>query len=614
MIFKVFLALLVLLPASAYAELSYEVMPGNYTIEATVFDEEEAYPVSISFAIDDAGEFFSGRIDYPTYGCKAKIIETKQQGLRIVAYEEMEFGFDTCEASKYHFQINNKRMFSPSKSDYFSLLTFYEEQPLKVNVEKYSFSPSPFANMRIRLKAKRFDESLNTTDSALLRQIINRLRSKTQVGRASQALEQLVALENDRFDEIRNKSSIVAFEEYLSMFPGSAHTEEAGVTITRLKKERQILAYRKMATPESFHQAYLLSQEDVDVVSAIRSFTTIDALSGFVSDKPLLQSHQRVKGKLAVWYRQINSFEGYIQAHRLSGLKSDINDAYNVISSSSSPLQVDEQALAHYYKKTVHSINDLDEFIVVLQKITGIDKEKYYQKLMTIEGFGDDLTLNSFLHSKEYRLVLQYYTPGLKVDIDEKDVAIIMKYPEKKIILPLTPRCTYSRQVSRVVDTGWFESILSQADEKRVFFSVDDCSIESSDLKAMGAMEKKLHGHMPFTPSTWQAETYAYKEYIKRPASSHQYQAESSSTTTAHSSSSSHETKRVSQQERKPKRIRSNGKISGVPSFRVDCTDGSDHIIYHKNGSWFHGSLGHMGNKYNAWSKEDVAGFACREL
>ena len=188
MIFRIFFVLLFLFPAYAYAELSYEVMPGSYTIDATVLDKEEDYPVSISFVIDDIGKLFAGRIEYPTYGCKAKIIETKQQGNRLVVSEEMEPGFDTCMAAKYHFQINNKRMFSPSKSDYFALLTFDEGQQLNMTIEKYSFSPAPFANMRIHLRAKKFDETLQTTDSELVRKIIKQLRTKTIVIRAKQSL------------------------------------------------------------------------------------------------------------------------------------------------------------------------------------------------------------------------------------------------------------------------------------------------------------------------------------------------------------------------------------------------------------------------------------------
>ncbi|WP_421265591.1 hypothetical protein [Aeromonas veronii] len=59
-------------------------------------------------------------------------------------------------------------------------------------------------------------------------------------------------------------------------------------------------------------------------------------------------------------------------------------------------------------------------------------------------------------------------------------------------------------------------------------------------------------------------------------------------------------------------RIVSNGEVEGVPSFRVECTSGSDYIIYKKNGStWYRGDIGHMGNKYDSWSTEEVAEFVC---
>ena len=57
--------------------------------------------------------------------------------------------------------------------------------------------------------------------------------------------------------------------------------------------------------------------------------------------------------------------------------------------------------------------------------------------------------------------------------------------------------------------------------------------------------------------------------------------------------------------------IRSNGSISGVSSYRVECSSGSSHIIYKKNGTWYTGGSGHMGNKYDSWSKNDVANYLC---
>ena len=58
-------------------------------------------------------------------------------------------------------------------------------------------------------------------------------------------------------------------------------------------------------------------------------------------------------------------------------------------------------------------------------------------------------------------------------------------------------------------------------------------------------------------------------------------------------------------------KIRSNGNISGVPSYQITCTSGETHIIYKKNGTWYK-SGSHMGNRYDNWSTQEVASFLCR--
>jgi hypothetical protein len=58
--------------------------------------------------------------------------------------------------------------------------------------------------------------------------------------------------------------------------------------------------------------------------------------------------------------------------------------------------------------------------------------------------------------------------------------------------------------------------------------------------------------------------------------------------------------------------VRSNGSISGVPSYQVQCSSGRTVIIYKKNGTWYTGGSGHMGHKYDSWSTNDVAQTVCR--
>lgn len=58
--------------------------------------------------------------------------------------------------------------------------------------------------------------------------------------------------------------------------------------------------------------------------------------------------------------------------------------------------------------------------------------------------------------------------------------------------------------------------------------------------------------------------------------------------------------------------ITSNGTVSGVASQRIQCSGGSSHIVYHKNGTWYSGAIGHLGNKFDTWSVSQLANHLCK--
>lgn len=58
--------------------------------------------------------------------------------------------------------------------------------------------------------------------------------------------------------------------------------------------------------------------------------------------------------------------------------------------------------------------------------------------------------------------------------------------------------------------------------------------------------------------------------------------------------------------------IGSNGTVNGAASQRIQCTGGSSYIVYHKNGTWYRGDSGHMGNKYDSWSVNQLAEYLCK--
>lgn len=58
--------------------------------------------------------------------------------------------------------------------------------------------------------------------------------------------------------------------------------------------------------------------------------------------------------------------------------------------------------------------------------------------------------------------------------------------------------------------------------------------------------------------------------------------------------------------------ISGNGTVSGASSQRIQCTGGSSYIVYYKNGTWYRGDIGHMGNKFDSWSVNQVADYLCK--
>lgn len=88
--------------------------------------------------------------------------------------------------------------------------------------------------------------------------------------------------------------------------------------------------------------------------------------------------------------------------------------------------------------------------------------------------------------------------------------------------------------------------------------------------------------------------------------------APTSNSNTKNGSSTSSGTAKNSAPARGVERITDNGKLSGVPSHRVQCRSGSSHIIYYKNGTWWHGLYGHTGNELNSWSAGQVGEHFCK--
>jgi len=98
------------------------------------------------------------------------------------------------------------------------------------------------------------------------------------------------------------------------------------------------------------------------------------------------------------------------------------------------------------------------------------------------------------------------------------------------------------------------------------------------------------------------------------PSPNYDYSSSSDSYSDTSSTSSSRQkpSSGKSTPERGVRSIQSNGKIGGHPSSAITCLTGSRHIVYRKNGTWYTGGGGHMGNKFNSLSVQGIAEHKCK--
>ena len=176
--------------------------------------------------------------------------------------------------------------------------------------------------------------------------------------------------------------------------------------------------------------------------------------------------------------------------------------------------------------------------------------------------------------------------------------------------------------------TAGFETTLRDLTGSAYIFQVTDPSGEtayesaSSDIKIIKSgnnsnLSGAVQDSVSEAASIKRDLDIARREAYERDVASGKYQNYTSDTQTSSTSPTSSARVKTSTsgvRQRGVKNIQSNGKISGVPSFAITCTTGSRHIIYNKNGTWYHGSLGNMGGKFNGLSREAIGDHACKNL
>jgi len=302
----------------------YEFMPGKYTLEFVLTDSQESYPASMSFIVNDMGTINSGKINYPTYDCKAIVDKFIINKNSFKFHEKMLFGYDSCSPSTYILSVNKKYFYNPFSNKYIKFGMFDGEENVQVKIKSYNYKKTKYASFRIKHKIKNNNQILNTKNSNLLRQFISLVKDTTVKNIGKSKLTKLTDEEKREYLNANKMYTLSAYRKYLSKYPASKFIKKAKLKIAQIEKEQLIASYRKIATVDSYYKSYKLSHEDIDIKKLLLKIKNLNQLKVFSNKHQDLLTHQLVKDMYVRLYREQDSAEGYYNSFVISKNDDDV--------------------------------------------------------------------------------------------------------------------------------------------------------------------------------------------------------------------------------------------------------------------------------------------------
>lgn len=275
------------------------------------------------------------------------------------------------------------------------------------------------------------------------------------------------------------------------------------------------------------------------------------------------------------------------------------------------------EVVGRYFDYAVSFESDLPKFFdTVLAKCQQYcDNQTYYKKTLQLPKLNLSLDIEKFQNRLIYQYVVKHLPYSISAYSSEKTFSLILSAGGQSFSASFNGICEYNHATSSR-DSATFFQAMRGASEAINHYDVYSCKLPKRALDRIEKFTKVMNLHNDFNKivsrTNWSRSefTYAtliYPEPSQIATSSYSETPLGSSSSTSNSSNTSNSVSN----KREIKRIVSNGHVNGAPSFRIECTGGSDHIIYHKNGTWYHGSRGHMGNKFDTWNKESVGNYLC---
>jgi len=278
--------------------------------------------------------------------------------------------------------------------------------------------------------------------------------------------------------------------------------------------DRKVFFNRKIDSVESRYIAYTLSSDDKDIESILKKLRKPKEIERFISEKKEISTHPLIMDKLADLYRRNNTFEGYISAYQDEKDKKDLVSANKIILERQRNTSVAAADFDVFFNNTIPDVLNFEEMVVILNKITSVDKEKYYIDLIASSGFMDGVTMSNYFQSIEYKVLLHKFKPTIRVNGSDDKVLINVSYPNKTFYFVKSANCVYSHEKSEEKTTGWLVGMFTSVTKRIFHYNIYTCSVRKSDIIRIREFTAKLSNEYSgeYASLRWNKTSFAYSE------------------------------------------------------------------------------------------------------
>lgn len=413
-----------------------------------------------------------------------------------------------------------------------------------------------------------------------------------------------------------------------------------------LVKNKFIMFYRKKDSLEGYKNAYNLSKDSKDISSILKHSNSILELEYFLKTYTNNSYIDSAKEKLIKLYRQQNNFKGYLLAYKLLSKKSDGEKALDKAHSSLEKAKLEKavfdnikskESLVNSSISSVGASYSEDEFSGTMFSKYSLYAMIYPEGKVGVEfinflpytpkfGIYQVVVEISCIVPRQEQLRSNWLgNKDAKKDVKTtSSVVLTLKPPYKKVSEVFHGKKTDFVYFNR----GSAGGFTAKWPSENAYFKIQSIGVYMDhfvtkvdadlniDFDKVSAFRKNISYPTKSISKSYSKGLSIINRFSKvdtnRENSSSNYSSAESSPQEQSNSTASKKSRNSTGSTRGAKSIKSNGKVSGVASYRINCTGGSDYIIYYKNGTWNKGLDGNMGMKFKNYSKEKVASYLCK--